>query len=192
MVGAPVQVGQIGAPVRGFSATGLDVGIETINRTLLVSSNVPTGNQNLRLNYFTARKSLLSTQSRVVGGGTAAAAAPTLVRWGLYSIAANGDGTLIAAIANDVTLFSVALTTYTRPWLAPVNIVSGQLLAFGLLVVTAVAAPTVDGVMISGPGESLLSPRINGNIGGQADLPANFAAAAPSVSGSWVYGVMLP
>lgn len=174
-----------------FAADQVTVGQETASRSL-GANNQTTGTGNLRLSFFTARKSETSTQARMVSGSTAAAATPTLVRWGLYSIAANGDGTLVASIANDTTLFAAINTAYTRSWSVAYAMVAGQRYALGLLVVSGAAAPTILGSVSVDSNESAVAPRLTGNISGQADLPASFLAASVAIGSTRAYGVILP
>lgn len=181
------------AALERYGDTKLVTGQETFDRGLLSSNNGTTGTGNLRLTYFTARKSETSTQSRVYTGSTAAAATPTLARFGLFQIAANGDGTLVASTANDAAgLFLVAFSPYTRTWTTPFAIVAGQVYAHGILVVTAAAPPTLCGGSIAATTDLLAERRLNGVIGGQADLPASFLNAAVGQSGTRHYAVLLP
>lgn len=171
----------------------LATGVETVSR-VSVSMNNATGTGSLRLCYFTARKSLTATSSRMYSGSTAAGATPTLVRWGVYSLDAAGAGTLVASIVNDAALFATQNTAYTRALSAPLALTAGQRYAFGLLVVTGAAAPTVAGfacVAALQP-ELALAPRMCAALGGQADLPASFTdASLANGSGIMHYGVML-
>lgn len=169
----------------------LTVGQGTAERTDTSSAGQSTGTGNLRLAYFTARKSDLVTQVRAISSGTAAGATPTLVRFGLYSIAANGDGTLVAATVNDTTIFAAASTAYTRNLSASYQMVLGQRYAAGILVVTGATAPTILGGNIGDSNEFAMAPRINGVIVGQADLPASFLALAGGAA-TRPYMVFLP
>ena len=121
-------------------------------------------------------------------GGTAAGATPTLIRVGLYEIAADGDGTLVAATANDTSLLAVANTAYEKALSAPYTLRRGQRYAAGLLVVTGATAPTIaGGASFSVATEGAEEPRMNGSIGSQTDLPASFAGGDVGVSGARHY-----
>ncbi|GAA0494815.1 hypothetical protein Ade02nite_19680 [Paractinoplanes deccanensis] len=173
----------------------LTVGEETIARDMAISGGMITNTQVLRLTHFTARKSESTTQVRMISGGTAAAATPTLVRMGLYLVDGNGDGTLVASTANDTSLFAATNTAYTRSWTAPYAKVAGQRYALGVLVVTAATAPQLVGNSIAGVGaaaEPSVAPRLSGSLAGQADLPASFTAASLAATGQRFYGVLLP
>lgn len=178
----------------------LSSGVATIPRLAASSTSTATlANQTLVLSYFTSRTAFTSTQVRVFSGGSAAGATPTLIRIGLYAIAANGDGTLVAATANDTTLFAATNTPYTRSWSASVGIVKGQRYALGQLCVTAAAAPTVPGantlggIAASGGVENARSPKCATQIAAQTDLPASFLdAASVGNIGGRPYAVILP
>lgn len=182
------------ATVLALSNNQVDSGQEVFSRELLTSVTVAAAtSQQLRLNYFVARKSETTTQVKVYSGGTAAAATPSLVRFGLYSVAANGDLTLVASIANDTTIFAGASTAYTRSWSVAYAMVAGQRYALGVLVVSAAAMPTYTGTTVTSPTEQAISPMFCGVIGGQADLPLGpVAAAGISATTGRIYGVILP
>lgn len=171
----------------------LAIGEETIPRELLISS-VGASSQSLRLSYFFARKSEVTAQVKMLSAATAAAATPTLARMGLFTIAANGDGTLVASTVNDTTLFAAINSSYTRPWSAPYAKVAGQFYALGLLLVSTVAMPTIAGLAGLGTvtGESAVAPRMQGLISGQANLPAAFTAASVVATTGRYYGAILP
>lgn len=176
-------------------ATGmLTTGQETILRLLATQSVGASASGQVRLSYFTARKSETWTQVKLSTGGTAAAATPTLCRVGLYSVAANGDLTLVASIANDTTLFAATNTMYTRSFSASYAVTAGQRYAWGIIVVTAVALPTF--VSLAPPGalsaDMLLAPRISGQQGGQTDLPNSIVNASVAASAQVNYIVGLP
>lgn len=182
-----------------FNSDSLDVGEEIFPRGLISAPTVSTGNQSLRLAFFTARRSMTYSQVRVISGGTAAAATPTLVRFGLYRIVPDGAatitpiGTLVAATPNDTALLAAASTAYTKAFATPVDVMAGQRYALGLLVVTGVAAPTMCGqTTSSNSSEWALSPRLAALFTGRSDLPASFTPADLSATGSRAYGVLLP
>lgn len=181
---------------RAFAAVPRDtsnllvVGEETYNRQTRVDSSGLT-NGRLQLTYFTARKSETTSQVRVISGGTATATV-TLARIGLYSIAANGDGTFVAATDSDTSLLASTNTLYTRSWAVPAAKVAGQRYALGVLVLAATAG-SVTSVVTSGFGTELATaPRLNGIISGLSDLPASFAEAGLSTTSFLMYGAVLP
>lgn len=170
----------------------LTVGEETYGRDLSSNAGNTAITGALRLSYFTARKTETTTQCRFISGTTAAGATPTLVRYGLYLIAANGDGTLVASTPNDTSLFAGTLTPYPKSWLVAYNKVAGRRYAAGVLVVTAAASPTLVGVAIQGTAEAATAPRICGSLAGQSDLPNSFTDASLTAIGARFYAAILP
>jgi hypothetical protein len=166
-------------------------GEETIPRDL-ATGFVSTASGFLYLSYGVFRKSETTTQIRLTTGTTAAGATPTLCRIGLYSIATNGAGTLVAATANDTALFAGAQTTYTRSWTASYAKVAGQRFALAVLVTTAATAPQLCGAAIVRGTEPGIAPRLAGYIATQTDLPASFVDASVTTTSSRVYGAILP
>lgn len=167
-------------------------GEETLPRHAAGIGTGTTGTGNLRLAYFTAGKTETTSQVIVVSGGTAAAATPTLARVGLYEIAADGSGALVAAIASDTGLFATVNSFYLRTWATPVRKIRGQRYAVGVLVVTAAAAPTLIGAALPVPALGATAPRVTGLLASQTDLPASFTDGALSVSGNLFYAQVLP
>lgn len=179
----------------GADANLLTVGQETLPRDRLVTLAITISSGSLRLTYFTARKSETSTQGRMYSGSTAAAATPTLCRWGLYSIESSGDGTLVASIANDTTLFAAANTGYLRSWSSSIDTVAGQRYAWGAIVVSGAATPTYVGTGTNGGAYTTIAataPRLAGIITGQTDLPSSFTAGSVATAANYFYAELLP
>lgn len=169
----------------------LDTGEETIPRNLSVSGTVTVSSGTLRLVFFTARKSETTSQVRILTGGTAAAATPTLCRLALYQV----DGTaatLVASTVNDTALFAAVNTVYTRSWSTPFAKVAGQRYAFGVLVVSGAATPAFFGQVISSGPEATQPPIMAGFLSGQADLAASFSTGGLTSTGNRIYGAILP
>jgi hypothetical protein len=182
--------------IRLFDALRVDpnaltVGESTLPRQQAASSQSLTAGS-VRLAYFTAAKTEQVAQLRASTGTTAAAATPTLVKMGVYSVAADGTLTLLGSTANDVTLFSVANTVYTRSLAAPFTKVAGMRYAFALLVVTGAATPTIYGTIATTTTEAAVAPRLTGGLGSQTDLPASIAAGSITGTAGFLYGVQLP
>lgn len=172
------------------TASPLDAGEETFSRLNRVDSFTLT-NQRLQLTYFTARKSETTTQCRVLSGGVTAATV-TLIRFGLYLIAADGGGTLVASTVNDTTLLAATNTSYTRSWSAPYAKVAGQRYAFGVLS-SATTAGSLTAIVTSGfTSELSIAPRVTAHLPGQADLPASFTDAGLTNTPNPFYAVVLP
>ncbi len=170
----------------------LATGEETLSRLFLTSAAAvaPTSGQ-LRLTYFTARKTETTTQVRVYTGNTAAAATPTLCRLGLYAIDANSDATLVAAIANDTALFAASLTDYTRSWTTPYRKIAGQRYALGVLVISGATMPSFCGQSLAIATEAASPPVITKTLAGQSDLPATFLNSATVASGQRLYAALI-
>jgi hypothetical protein len=170
----------------------LTAGEGTLHRLFVSSGGITMTSGVLRLTYFTARKTETTTALRLVSGTQAAAATPTLVRAGIWSVAGNGDLTLVASIPSDTSLLAAANTVYTRSLTASLAKVAGRRYAYGLLVVTAATAPFVYGASSFIAGEMGQSPKIGGTITAQTDLPATLTAAAVADSGGLQYAVLVP
>lgn len=171
--------------VDALAGNELAVGVSTIPRQAAASNSAVTLSTGFfRTVHFTALRSFTSTGMRVYSGGTAAAATPTLVRFGLYSLDPDGAGTLIASIANDTSLLAATSTAYTRSWTTPAEVTAGARYALGALVVSAAAAPSLPGLQImsavtgSGGAAAGQAPRLAGSVGGTTDLPADFTDAS--------------
>lgn len=176
-----------------WETQALTSGESTIPR--LLADNVASlamTSQLLRLAFHTAKKTETITQVRVMTGTTAAGATPSLVRIGVYTVDTAGDLTLVASTANDTALLAGANTVYTKALSASFTKSAGQRYAFGLLVVTAAAAPTIVGALIPGSTEGGVAPRLNANVAAQADLPATVAAGSLAGTTGIIYGVVVP
>lgn len=174
---------------------GLTTGEETFSRNLISINSGVTTSQNVRMSYFTARKSETTTQVRVISGSAAAGATPTFCAMGLYLIdPSTGDGTLVASTANDTSLFATTNTVYTRSWQASYAKVAGQRYSLGVLVVTAAALPTLTGNANNAglTAEWGVAPRLTGTLTGQSTLPSTFTAGSVAASLSRHYGAILP
>lgn len=173
----------------------INIGQEVYGRQHLVGTTVTTTSGQVRLTYFTARKSETSTQVRTLTGGTAAAATPTLCRVGLYLVDASDNGTLVAAISNDTTLWGTASTAYTRSWASSYPMIEGQRYAIGLICVTGTTAPSwLAAVQFQPPAQSEanIAPRLTGVLVSQADLPSTFTASSLTANPYRHYSVILP
>ena len=176
------------------NGNALAVGEEVYTRERADSSTGVVNTQALRLAYFTARKPQTTTKVRVRSGTTAAGATPTLCRVGLYLIDGAGDGTRVASILNDTSLFNLASTGFTRDWSAPYVMIAGQRYALGILIVTTAATPTLCGYTYatSMDEEGVMTPRLTGRLNTQTDLPVAFADASLATTINRYYGVILP
>lgn len=161
----------------------------TIPRYAIQSSALASASGTIRFAFFTAKSATSRSNMKMSSGSTAAAATPTLVRGGLWSVAANGDLTLIRSTTNDTAVFVATGTTYTKALDASWTPTVGARYAAGVLVVTGVAAPTLVG-LAQLTGMSALTTttlRIGGNVTAQTDLPASVLAGSLGDSGHLPY-----
>jgi hypothetical protein len=152
-------------------------GLETAPRAF-IRGGVSLTSGTVRLSYVTCHQNTSVSKVSVMTS-SAAGATPTLVRFGIYEIAADGGGTLIAATANDTSLLSASPTIYTKDLEDPVDLKAGQRYALGAIVVTGAALPQLQGLGVIGD-LTALAPRITGTLSGQTDLPASFSDASLS------------
>jgi len=123
---------------------------------------------------------LYPTQNRTVNNLSifvrTAGGVATIARLGLYSVAGNGDLTLLASTTNDTALLTSAWTTKTKALDVPVSLVAGNTYAIGYLIVTANAVGSIEG--LSGRWDILaIPPRMSAKVEGVAALPASVTAA---------------
>lgn len=176
-----------------YTASRLATGEETLPREDITTGQIGMNSGTMKIAHFTARKSETTTQVRVWCGGTAAGATPTLVRIGLYEIAADGSGVLVASTPNDTALLASSNTAYTKSWSSSYEKKAGRRYAVGILVVTGATAPTVAGDSSSFSDEMIELPVMNAAVTGLADLPATTAAAGSlSTTSGRPYAVVLP
>lgn len=167
------------------TADKLTSSIATVPRwSLNLINNTSSGR--VQLSYLTADKTVTVSSMTALVGGTAAAATPTLCKFGIYSVAANGDLTLIASTANDTSLFASANIAYTKSLSSSVTLIQGQRYAFAFLVVSATTMPQL-WAAYSNTLEWGLEPRIAGSLTGQTDLPGSISAGSVSSLGAIFY-----
>lgn len=177
--------GSDAAPNDNRSVTGLSI----FDRRL-VDSTAGIGLGRIYLTFFTATKDFTTSQFRahVLSGATGI----TLSRVGLYAVDASDNATLIASTVNDVTLFSVSATVYTRSWQAPVSLVKGERYAIGPYV-SASGNPTFLVNYQHGSSAALLNlhPRVGAMVVGP-DLPASISSGAYGNANYSIYFELLP
>lgn len=116
----------------------------------------------------------------------AAAASVTLARMGVYSVAGNGDLTLMSATPNDTTIVTNSYQTNSKALSAPVSLVAGNVYAFALIVVATGAMPEMSGINYSWA-EATLNPRLTGRVTAQTDLLSSITAAQIWTTGAGIY-----
>lgn len=160
----------------GSGATQLIAGQEVTMDPFGSASTTMGGSGSVRLTYFTAAVGGTFTKLRSITSATAAGATPTLCKMGVYSVASNGNLTLIAQTDNDTTMWAAVNTAYERATLASYSLVAGQRYAFAHLIVTAAAVPALVGKSSVGAAainaEFSKSPRRVGTLGSATDLPS--------------------
>lgn len=182
---------------QAIQSARIATGQETIPRVCVNSGGITTASQRLICTMFTARKTETVSQITAYSGPTAAGATPTLVKLGLFTVAANGvDVTLIGVTASDTSLFASANTAYTRSFAsaATASIVAGQRYAIGILVVTGAALPTYPGLTPSSIGNTIAfeAPVMCGLLGSQSDMPALNATVTLTAGSTPIYAEVLP
>lgn len=129
-------------------------------------AGLPAGS--LRLTYFTARRTETITSVRT--NCTTLQSGATLCRIGLYTVDSSGNLTLVAATANDTTLWTAA-QSYTKAFSASYAKVRGQRYAVGLLTVGG-GAPSLAGISAVTSAEAAIDPRLCALLASQTDLGA--------------------
>lgn len=169
------------------SALGLmTAGEEAFPALMAAGSPGSDGSGSLNLTYWRCRKTEAITMLGCATQSTAAAATPSLCRMGLFTVAANGDLTLVASTANDVNMFNGTYSKVEKALTASYTKVAGTEYATGIIVVSGAALPNFCG--------SAAAPQVSGSTGpgrtwrrkatGLTDLPASLANASLSNSGS--------
>lgn len=170
----------------------LESGQATMSRTLETNS-VALSSGTLRLAYFDGVRDETVSQMRmhsITGytGGT-----PTLIRLALYTVADNGDLTLVASTASDTLLFASSATAYNKALSATYRLTRGQRYAAGALCVTSFTAPLVGcAPLMAITSDTLVNPPICGAVTGQTDLVSSYAVASVVVSPARIYIALLP
>lgn len=171
----------------------LATGEATIPRDLASNTAVTlVGSGTVIFTFFTARKTESINNLRMICGGTAASATPTLVRAGVYTLASDGALTLGPAIASDTSIFAAANTSYTRALTATWSKIADVRYAIGLLVVSSQTMPTGVGVVPLIAAEMAQPPRGGAILTGQSDLPSSVAAASLVDNARRLYVAMTP
>lgn len=178
-------------PLNQMEANRPTDGQEIAPKDLFTSDSVALVSGQVSFNYFTAYDTQDVTALRTYTGTTAAGATPTLCKMGLYSVAANGDLTLMAATANTNTLWNSANASHQANLTAPQKVIKGNRYAFGLIIVTAAALPTVPSRSVPIVLSGVASPRTFAQLTGQTDLPNAVAAGVLSNGATARYGVLV-
>ncbi|HET7302803.1 MAG TPA: hypothetical protein VFI74_05745 [Candidatus Saccharimonadales bacterium] len=158
-----------------YNGNAIATGEEILPRLAVNGAQGLNASGSLHLTYFTARKTETINNIQMVTDATAATGT-TLARMGIYSVNANtGDLTLVAATANDTTLFSGTFSANQRALTTSFNKVKGTRYAVAVLVV-GTGMPSISAIISPAGIDSATPPRLNGLVTGQTDLPANITA----------------
>ncbi len=183
-----------GFEYRAVDPDALNPGVTTFDRALMGSNtNVALGaaSGNLRLVYFSAQRAEIWATVGWTGGTVAAGATPTLVRWGLYSVAVSGDLTLVASTVNNTALFAAPSAAASAAFSVAHAAVAGQRYALGVLVVSGAAIPSIQGASLNQQTvQASLPPRKTGLLAAQVDLPLNIVAGTVAAS-NCVFGAYI-
>ena len=166
-----------------FAGDALAAGEMVPSRDRITSSAITLASGVMSLTYFTATRSETVTTATLYSGSTAAAATPTLIRVGVYSVdVVSGALSLVAATANDTTLLSATNTAYPKALTSSWDKVAGTRYALGVLVVSGAAMPTLHGLLLTATNVvntlSRLNPAIAGRVSSLSDLPSSVAAGS--------------
>lgn len=153
-----------------------NVGMGTVSERLGWGSVALTGQSGIVFfNFFRAPRSQPVTRWDMACAA-AAAATPTLVRGGLYSVDASYNLTQLAASPNDTTLFNTANAKTGKAFSTAYPATFGTWYAFAFLLTSATTMPTVLGMPSAGGVTHFAQdtdPRTTAvMIGAQTDLPA--------------------
>lgn len=181
-----VGIGGLNTPTLDLRSELLATGETVPPRSLVNNHTIPTIaflDQRIHLSFFKAKRTETISNLSLITGSTAAAATPTLVRFGVYSVDAAGNLTLVASTPNDTTIFSVTFSLYTKALTVAWSKISAQEYALGALIASAGAMPQLTGLAFPASGTlgvetSQRSPMLTAFVAGQADLPGSIAVGS--------------
>lgn len=188
-----VDTGVVGSDYFGYNWEAQDVtsGETTIPRLTASTASVLVAST-LHLTYFTARKVTAAGHVRTIVGSPAAGATPTLCRVGLYTVAANGDLTLVASTANSTSLWNSTFQAFNTALSVAYTTIPGQRYAVGLLCVTAAALPSLYSYANLPSSEiGTMAPIMSTTLVAQSDLPASVANGSLVASNKVFYAAVL-
>ena len=167
----------------GMPTAAIDVAPRWDNQTAFLVSGTTY------FTFFTPLKTLTLDEISVSSAGTASSGA-TLVRFGLYTYDET-TATLVAATANDTTIFSTRNTLYTRAFSTGGSLPATYTLQAGVrygLAVLWVGSTPGNAYVAYGfaPGSvASLSPKLNGAVTSQTDLPTTATPVTTYNTGLW-------
>lgn len=132
----------------------------------------------MRLRFFTAMFAGTTISVSMAVGVAQSGFTFTVARHALYTIAANGDGTLVASTAHDGALFNT-IGLVTKSWSVSYAMVAGQRYAVGTTVVYTGSGTAANMLgFVSDQVATALAPRLQGFQSGLSDIPSSFTGAA--------------
>lgn len=151
--------------------------VTSIPRLSVISNAISNTSQLLRLTYFTAPFAFTVSNLSLTAGTAAAAATPTLIRYGIYSEDGSGNLTLIGSTPNDTTMLAAAFTAYTKALSTPVALTKGTRYAMAVLVVSSATMHNMYGISVTAA-DFGLAPRLTAAVAAQTDLPSTVAVGS--------------
>lgn len=170
-------------------AEAISTGQATADRRF-VDGAATMSTQTLRGSIFESRKTETYTKIRTrcsTIGGT-----PTLARVGIYTVAANGDLTRVAAAASDTAKLQ---STNPEDWTlsSSYKLLAGKRYAIVALVVTSNTAPQLAAINPTTGGTIMAeAPRQSFSVAGQTDLPSSIAAGSLTDTANQPYFELAP
>jgi hypothetical protein len=170
-------------PASYLTSAGLAAGEFVPRRHFLNGITAAMGSGILYGPCFTADKTETISNVTYYTGDIPAAATPSLIQVGIYSLDSSGNATLVASTPNDTTLFAAANTAYSKALTSSFTKNQGTRYFIGLLIVSTHATPDFVGQV--GPASALgesgilaVVPAISLQLSGQASLPASILVAS--------------
>lgn len=172
------------------TAEPLAAGEAIAARTTFTAQPAPVSGT-LHLAGWTAATPGTATSVTLVTGGTAGAGL-TYAAVGVYSVDANGNGTLVASTGDvHATAFTSAYHTTTLSLGSGFTRVPGQRYMLGLLV-TGTTPPSVYGCQPGAFGLDIMLPQACMQLPGQAALPATVTASGLSAGSLFPAAAVVP
>ncbi|HUM06410.1 MAG TPA: hypothetical protein VLT90_13175 [Terriglobales bacterium] len=167
-------------------------GQQTMRREDCSSVALAYSTGDVRLTMLRPRYNFTATQIIMRTGSTAAAATPSICRYGLYLLNAAGDTwTLVGSTPNDTTLFAAANTQYSKTMSASVAMNPASRYAITAMCVTATTAPSFTGVSTQADVLNI-APAMSGTLLAQTDLPSSILVASLGTTSQLFFGIVAP
>jgi hypothetical protein len=168
-----------------YTHTNLTSGESIIDRLNVSGAGQPDSGT-VFLSYFTAIKTETCNKVVTATNGTAASGLTTAAL-GIYSVASNGNLTLLSSVS-DTTMWTSTYTTYTRNWGVSFSKVAGVRYAFAVLA----AGSTTPSLNYSIPGFSGIAPILLGTVTGQTSLPSTISSGSVGGDYRMFVGILTP